>query len=124
MVSRTSEISTSTLPSCLRFVSKRPRWPTVTLGERGGLVARQARKIEVGVALGGRAHIMVSLARTSVARASTSGCSVAGVAPTQPDRVEVLQANPGAGEDLGLAIERQVIVIFRRHDCAMIFGYR
>ena len=36
----------------------------------------------------------VSLARTSAARASTSGFSAAAVAPTQPDRVEVSRLTP------------------------------
>lgn len=57
----------------------------------------------------------VSLARTSAARASTSGFSAAAVAPTQPDRVEVSRLTPAAGEDLGLTIERQMIVVLR-HD--------
>src|SRR5438270_7473283 len=36
----------------------------------------------------------VSLARTSAARASISGCSAAAVAPTQPHRVEVSRLTP------------------------------
>src|SRR5437660_1434709 len=35
-----------------------------------------------------------SLARTSAARASSSGCSAAAVAPTQPHRVEVSRLTP------------------------------
>jgi hypothetical protein len=41
------------------------------------------------------------------------GLNAKAVAPTQPDRVKVSRLNLPAGEDLGLAVKRQVIVILR-----------
>ena len=58
----------------------------------------------------------VSPVRRSAARASKSGCSAAAAAPTESDRGRGLQAHPVAGEDLGLAIERPVVVVFRHND--------
>ena len=53
---------------------------------------------------------------TSAASASTSGMRAAAVAPTQPDKRRGFQLDAFAGEDLGLAIERQVIIVLRDGD--------
>ncbi len=53
---------------------------------------------------------------TSRRRSSVSGCSVAAVAPSQPESVEGRQIDPVARVDLGLAIQRKMVVELRHRD--------